>query len=81
MKHFTSKLLNKLLILTAMIAGVVFLTFTDDAKAQGGACCSYCNPIYAICNTYTIPNDKYATLWDCIVEHYGSECEVCNPSC
>jgi hypothetical protein len=82
MTLFTSKIFRKMLILMVMVIGTVAVTNMDRVSAKGGACCfSYCNPIYAICNTYTIPNDKYATLWDCIVEHYGADCEACNPSC
>lgn len=81
MTYFTLRLFRKLLILTAMITAVVFMTFTDDAKAQGGACCSFCNPIWGFCATLSYPNDKYPTSWDCIVSNGGEECEVCNPTC
>lgn len=83
MKQFiASRIFRKMLLLAALIAGTSFITFSESAGAQGGACCfAYCNPIYTYCGQFTYPNELYKNSWHCIVANGGSECEVCNPTC
>jgi hypothetical protein len=79
-KFIMSRLLHKVATL-AILTGVLAFVYSDKpvmAAAEGGACCSYCVPIWNYCNQH---QGEYKSWWQCVELNGGSECEVCNPTC
>lgn len=81
MTHFKSKMLRRILLLIVIVLSGFSVTNTNRACAKGGACCSFCNPIWSYCASLTYPNENYRNQWACIVSNGGEDCEVCNPTC
>ena len=82
MKLFiNSGILRRMLILAVLMGGAYFVMTAEKVSANDDPCCNFCNHVYAYCGQFVYANDIYETLWDCIVDHGGEDCGICDPTC